>query len=75
MKLRELLDKNDFWSQHNVSGSFVHWICVALEVECSYNVGAYSYMIKCLQLTVPEGSFCNLNLRFKVGLPPEAVCS
>jgi hypothetical protein len=30
-------------------------------------------MIKCLQLTVPEGSFCNLNLRFKVGLPPEAV--
>jgi hypothetical protein len=41
--------------------------------ECSYNVGTYSYMIKCLQLTVPEGSFCNLNLRFKVGLPPEAV--
>jgi hypothetical protein len=33
MKLRELLDKNDFWSQHNVSGSFVHWICVALEVD------------------------------------------
>jgi hypothetical protein len=30
-------------------------------------------MIKCLQLIVPQGSFCNLNLRFKVGLPPEAV--
>jgi hypothetical protein len=30
-------------------------------------------MIKCLQLTVLEGSFCNLNLRFKGGLPPEAV--
>jgi hypothetical protein len=33
MKLRELLDKNDFWSQHNVSCSFVHWICVALKVD------------------------------------------
>jgi hypothetical protein len=30
-------------------------------------------MIKCLQVTVPEGSLCNLNLRFKTGLPPDAV--
>ena len=26
-----------------------------------------------LQVTVPEGSLCNLNLRFKAGLPPDAV--
>jgi len=31
------------------------------------------YMIKCLQVTVPEDSLCNLNLRFKAGLPPDAV--
>lgn len=30
-------------------------------------------MIKYLQVTVPEGSLCNLNLRFKAGLPPDAV--
>ena len=24
-------------------------------------------------MTVPEGSLCNLNLRFKAGLPPDAV--
>jgi len=26
-----------------------------------------------LQVTVPEGSLCNLNLRFKAGLPPDVV--
>jgi hypothetical protein len=26
-----------------------------------------------VQVTVPDGSLCNLNLRFKAGLPPDAV--
>ncbi|CAN6217339.1 unnamed protein product, partial [Urochloa humidicola] len=26
-----------------------------------------------IKVTVPEGSLCNLNLRFKAGLPPDAV--
>jgi hypothetical protein len=26
-----------------------------------------------LQVTVPQGSLCNLNLRFEAGLPPDAV--
>lgn len=30
-------------------------------------------MIKSLQVTVPQGSLCNLNLKFKAGLPPDAV--
>lgn len=45
----------------------------AYELTLDPIIEAFKPMNLLLQVTVPKGSLCDLNLRVKVGLPPDAV--